>query len=340
MASTAPGKNICSTNRNTMKLVPYNESFLLSQFREFYTEVIRLKCLIKSEGWVAPAATGSGNGNLNGNGSALDTGTWVYFPAIDFSPAAEAFPETEKSQSLAVRSASQGRPHYDFADQPLSADQAGISVFVWQSMLALFRRNAMNMLRVSGTPGERYLEAQYVMAAFADEVFIHLDWEGKSTWTSNLLESTIFHSHVAGELFFEKLERLLRDRDPADKSLAAVYLTALALGFRGKYHDVDDHGRLSYYRRELFAFAFSQPSDLANAAKVAFPDAYVHGLRPEARRKLTNPKLWVAVLGIVFFSYLLISHGVWLSLTSRLERTAGQIVETENRLNSIPITTR
>jgi hypothetical protein len=33
-------------------------------------------------------------------------------------------------------------------------------------------------------------EAQYAMAAFADEVFIHLDWEGKRTWTSNLLEST------------------------------------------------------------------------------------------------------------------------------------------------------
>jgi len=40
------------------------------------------------------------------------------------------------------------------------------------------------------------------MAAFADEVFIHMDWEGKRAWTSNLLESTLFHSHVAGERFF------------------------------------------------------------------------------------------------------------------------------------------
>jgi type VI secretion system protein ImpK len=178
------------------------------------------------------------------------------------------------------------------------------------------------------------------MAAFADEVFIHLNWEGKQAWTSNLLESTLFQSHVAGEVFFEKLDQLLCEGNPADKSLAAVYLMALSLGFRGKYHDANDHGRLSEYRRKLFAFAFSQPSDLMDVSKVAFPDAYVRGLRQETTSKLTNPRLWLAVLGIVFLSYLLVSHGVWLSLTSRLERTNSQIVETENRLNSIPITTR
>lgn len=311
-----------------MKLVPYNESFLLSQFREFYTEVIRLKRLVKSEGWVDPAGTGSGNGN----GSAADTGTRVYFQEID-SIASEAYPETEKAQSLAIRSALQKSPHYDFASQPLPSDQPRISVLIWQSLLALFRRNAMQVLHVSGTPTESYFEAQYVMAAFADEVFIHMDWEGKSTWTSNLLESTLFHTHVAGELFFEKLDRLLRDRDPADKSLAAVYLTALSLGFEGKYHGVNDRGRLRRYRQELFSFVFQHPNDLANELKIAFPDAYVQNTRKE-KKKLTNPRVWVGVFCLVLLSYLAVSHGLWLNLKSELER---QIVLIENRLTSMPV---
>jgi type VI secretion system protein ImpK len=203
-------------------------------------------------------------------------------------------------------------------------------------MLALFRRNAMHVLRVSGAPTESYFEAQYVMAAFADEVFIHMDWEGKHSWTSNLLESTLFHSHVAGELFFEKLDRLLRDRDPADKSLAAVYLTALSLGFRGKYHAVNDHGRLRGYRQELFGFVFQHPTDLANDSKIAFPDAYVQSLRRE-KKKLTNPKVWLGVLGLVLLSYLAVSHGIWLSLTSRLEEANKKIVEIENRLNTTSV---
>ncbi len=312
-----------------MNLVPYNESFLLSQFREFYTEVIRLKRLVKSSGWVSPPETGS----ANGNGSAADTGTWVYFPEIG-SVATGAVPETGKGQSLAVRAASsQTNPHYDSTNQPPSSDQTKISLLVWQSLLALFRRNAMHVLRVSGTPTESYFEAQYVMAAFADEVFIHMDWEGQRTWTSNLLESTLFHSHVAGELFFQKLDRLLQNRDPADKSLAAVYLTALSLGFRGKYHGVNDRGRLRGYRQDLFGFVFQHPTDLANESRLAFPDAYVQNIRKE-KKKLTNPKLWVGVFGLVLLSYLAVSHGLWLGLTSQLEQ---QIVRIENRLSSMSV---
>ncbi len=54
-----------------------NESFLLAQFRDFYTEVIRLKQMIKESGGMTPAeaalveppANGNGNGNGNGHGN-------------------------------------------------------------------------------------------------------------------------------------------------------------------------------------------------------------------------------------------------------------------------------
>jgi hypothetical protein len=61
-------------------------------------------------------------------------------------------------------------------------------------------------------------------------------------------------------------------------------------------------------------------------------------LRKEKRKKLTNPRVWLAVLGFVVVTYLAASHGVWLSLTSRLERINKQIVEVETRLDQIPPT--
>jgi len=202
----------------------------------------------------------------------------------------------------------------------------------------LFRRNAIQVMRASGKPTDNYFEAQYVMAAFADDIFIHLDWEGKRAWTSNLIETTLFQSHVAGELVFDKLDRVLRDRDPADRSLAAIYLSALSLGFRGKYHGLNDHGKLRRYRHELFTFVFRQPADLTSDAKLAFPDSYTANLRQEKRKKLTNPRVWLAVLGFVVVIYLTASHGLWMSLTSRLERVNNQIVEVEKRLEQIPPT--
>ena len=311
-----------------------NESFLLGQFRDFYTEVIQLKELIKNSAGtsaeivqatepVAPMGNGNGNGDVKEVGNA--TGP---LPRID-PVMLETVSGSEKITSLAVLGS------VDTHSQP-TAGQSKLALLVWQRLIDMFRKNAVQILRAAGKPTDNYFEAQYVMAAFADDVFIHLDWEGRRAWTRNLLETALFQSHVSGEMFFEKLDRLLRDRDPADKSLAAVYLNALSLGFRGKYQGLNDHGKLRRYRHELFAFIFRQPADLVNDSKIAFPDSYVQNLRKERNRKMTNPRVWLAVLGVVVFAYLAVSHGVWLKLTSRIEQANQQITDLEKRLDSLP----
>ena len=315
---------------------PYKEPFLVSQFREFYTEVIRLKSLINSNSWVSSATPGA-EPDGNGNGSKAAAGTLVYYPEFDDVALGSFPPQRQGASSLALRTPT--LMSVDLDRPPLS-DQTKIVLLVWQSLLAFFRRNGHTLPELDRLHAKSYFDAQYVMAAFADEVFINLNWVGKRAWTTNLLESTLFQSHVAGEVFFEKVDQLLCERDPAEKSLAAVYLMALSLGFQGKYRNVNDRGRLSHYRRELFAFAFSQSSDLANESKLAFPEAYVQSRRQVKKRKLTNPRFWVALCGIVFLSYLLVSHVLWLNLTSRLERTNNEIIETANRLDSIPKNTR
>jgi type VI secretion system protein ImpK len=309
-----------------MTAMQQNESFLLAQFRDFYTEVIRLKQMIQTSGGMSAAELAPAE-PLAGNGTNRNT---MKLPPLD--PALlETLSGSEKITSLAVRGS------LDSTTEP-EGELTSLTLLVWQNMIALFRRNGIQILRAAGKPTDNYLEAQYVMAAFADDVFIHLQWEGRRAWTSNLLESALFQSHVAGEKVFEKLDRLLRHRDPANKSLAAVYLSALSLGFRGKYHGLNDHGKLRRYRRDLFDFIFNKPADLLNESKVAFPDSYVQNVRKEKRKKLTNPRVWLAVLGVVFLTYLAASHGVWLSLTSRLEKANNEIIEIEKRLTSLPQT--
>jgi type VI secretion system protein ImpK len=296
-----------------MNLVPYNESFLVSQFREFYTEVIYLKGIATGVVFVAPPE----NGSSNGKGDPVETSTRIYVPEIQ-PVTIGALGELGKNRALTLRNAPTGIEEYLSANRPLS-EHTELSLKVWRSLLEIFRRQTMQVLRVSGGPTQTYYEAQYVMAAFADDIFIHLDWEGKWAWTSNLLESTLFHSHVAGQRFFDNLDRLLRDGDPAERSLGAVYLTALSLGFRGKYYDEDDRGELGKYRRRLFNFVFQHESDLEDELKIAFPDAYIETVRRE-KKKLTNPRLWVGVLCLVILSYLAVSEAVWWTLTYELKQ--------------------
>ena len=301
-----------------------NESFLLSQFRDFYTEVIHLKQLIENSGGMSQPQASTPEVSVVPAGDGKVT---AKLPPLD-AAGLQTLSGSENITSLAIRGAVDSTSH---------VNETKLTRLVWQNLITLFRRNAVQIMRAAGNPTDNYFEAQYVMAAFADEIFIHLEWEGRRAWTSNLLETALFQSHVAGETFFDKLDHLLRERDPAKKSLAAVYFAALSLGFRGKYHGLNDHGKLRRYRQELFAFVFRQPPDLMNEAKVAFPDSYVKNLRKEERKKLTDPRMWLAVLALVAAMYVGGSHGVWVSLTSRLESVNQRIVEIEKRLETMAV---
>jgi type IV/VI secretion system ImpK/VasF family protein len=119
----------------------------------------------------------------------------------------------------------------------------------------VLERQGSAATRESGSYGAGlYRDAQYVMAALADEILLHLiDWEGRGRWRDHLLEMALFQSQVAGERIFDRLDKMLSARANTDPDLAAVYLVALLLGFRGKYRGFDDGGALRDYRQRLRA---------------------------------------------------------------------------------------
>src|SRR5688572_9051383 len=146
-----------------------NEAFLLGQFRDFYTEVIKLKEFIKNQGGMMAqteviATAVSENGHSSGNGHDNVTGQ---LPRID-PTMLETLSGSEKITSLALRAG------IDSPRDP-SAEQTRLTRIVWKSLVELFRRNAVQILRAAGKPTDNYFEAQYVMAVFADDIFIHLD---------------------------------------------------------------------------------------------------------------------------------------------------------------------
>jgi len=316
----------------------YGDTFLLAPFREFYKEVIRLKRMVKTGAWVSPAAPASPEAEPDDARAAA--GTWVYFP--DFTPGDEA--EAGPGTRPWVAPPGGGPAPWDAvgpADggagaQLAPSDQARVSTFVWQRLLSLFERQEAHAWRYGGTYGaEFYKEAQYVMVALADEIFLNTEWEGRRFWVSNLLETKIFRTHAAGELFFQKLDRLLADRDPVYRDLGAVYLMALSLGFRGKHRGGrDDNERLLGYRRQLFSFVFRREPDLADETRRLFPETYYHTLRDETKRRLPNPRAWVILLCAVVLAYVAITHGVWVNLTGRLAEANERISRTVEELGS------
>src|SRR5206468_3507892 len=148
-----------------MDLGQFDRSYLLEQYREFYSVVLHFKEQIESRA----------------------AGAEDDVPVIE--PDAVLEPDEDEA-----REAGAG------AKAALTAEQ------IRAELLGMLQKQAQAIVR-RGEENEqrRFKEIQYVMAAAADEVFLHLNWEGKDYWSANLLEEEIFHTHNAGERFFVNL---------------------------------------------------------------------------------------------------------------------------------------
>ncbi len=191
---------------------------------------------------------------------------------------------------------------------------------VWQRLLTLLERQASSARRAGGEFGERfYHEAQYIMAALADEVFLHLDWRGRESWKSNLIESKLFNTHHAGEAVFQRLDEILSGRDPIHLDLAKVYLMALALGFQGKFRDAEGGGqRLADYREEILEFVSEREPRFRDGSKRLFGKTYANTLDRGEGQTLPYLRPWLLGFGAVLVLWILVGHGLWMSLTGDL----------------------
>lgn len=185
---------------------------------------------------------------------------------------------------------------------------------IWQRLLILLESQAERASRSGGAFGfEVYREAQYVMAALADEFFLNENWPGRRNWP--LLEGRLFHSSAAGEVVFRKLDLLLLQRDPVYVDLAAVYFYALSLGFQGKFRGNDPQNQLDHYKRQLFAIIFRENPELLQRGNRIFPQTYLHTLKEGKALKLPHPRRWLYLFAGILLVWLIVSHMLWVHVT-------------------------
>lgn len=179
-------------------------------------------------------------------------------------------------------------------------------------------------------PPEERGQAQYVMAAWADEMLLHHPWPGRDGWSQHRLEARLFASRLADREVFRRIERLLADRhrlSPAPiggrrPGLAAVMLLALGLGFAGAYRGRADGRTLSAFRRRLYEYAFGRPPERAPATPLT-PDAYVAPAGSGLHRLHRRRGGWALALVIVVLGWLIVGTLAWREVTAPLAAALG-----------------
>lgn len=155
-------------------------------------------------------------------------------------------------------------------------------------------------------------EARYLKAAMADEILLHTRWIGRDLWTAHLLEASLFHTRIAGDQVFRRIEQLLADQEPSRRPLARLYLLALGAGFQGHQRGGVDTDRLMRWRVELQAFSNQRPTDPAGRDPVLSDQPYRNVLSHLAPRRTRVFSRWsVFFLGVIL-GLLALSEVLWL----------------------------
>ena len=149
--------------------------------------------------------------------------------------------------------------------------------------------------------------AWYVLVALLDEhLALTLDWPGRKVWITNLLEQKLYASRRAGLRVYELAEHLLAGRadQGLQRELAATFLHALQLGFRGRCAGPAGQAQRDALRQRLGVFAGVQ----AGPAQL-FPQAYAHTLRLPLEAAPGERRIW----GLRWPVALALGLGLWLA---------------------------
>jgi type VI secretion system protein ImpK len=156
-----------------------------------------------------------------------------------------------------------------------------------------------------GVEEEDAREASYALSLFLDEQVVYSEWQGKSRWSAEPLHIVLHRDAEGGENFYRRLEELSNRQ----KAVKEVYLVCLALGYRGKYADLDpaqQAARIGEIRQKILRSIHPVPLD---KQPVLFPDAY-RSAAPVTDAVPPAPRWWVMASGATILAVLIL----WLIL--------------------------
>lgn len=295
-------------NVNLKYGIDKDSSFIVRYFEDFYGEVIRQKSLV------------TGSHTLN-HAQEIGVEPEKAFkpdvtPGVNVEVDPIAGPELQMMRTGHVR----------------AKQKAAVPEKIITSFLSLLSSQAMDAARFGGEFASKYYqEAEFIMAALADEIFLHLDWTGKEFWEKNLLEDKLYGTHNAGQTFFDRIDEFLKLRDPSRSDLAMLYLMALGLGFKGKYREQSDSARLEHYRRELYIFIYRRDPTLYELGTRLIPTAYQHTIEDNSIAFLNDIRPWMIIFASVGIVLLFASYMVWTATTQSIDQLTSSIISQSDK---------
>ena len=199
------------------------------------------------------------------------------------------------------------------------ADDKGSELLAEAATLAVRRlwRRAFSLV---GEPGSNQAKAMvYAFVALLDEQLLFEEWSGRLAWQQRPLENRLYGTRNAGDRIPRAIYKLLKERAPASRDLANVYLQCLVLGFYGGLRN--DRGRTLHarWKHALFCFAWQREPTQAGVVNSLTRPSQVPALRLPVRRELPgSTRLCLAILGVLVL-LTAAGHLMWRDIQAQLD---------------------
>lgn len=182
----------------------------------------------------------------------------------------------------------------------------------------LARRVYRTVVLQSGAANAAHAQLmQYAFVALLDEVLLFTPWSGQADWQATPLEYRLFGSRTAGETLPERMDALIARPDPSERDLAAVYLMALVLGFRGRLRL--SPAQYEHCCKSLFEQVWQREADVHQLGRVLAGNSVVAPLQLNERKMLPDAFRMAVLLCFLFALMLGVSHLFWRDISQRVD---------------------
>ena len=190
---------------------------------------------------------------------------------------------------------------------------------------AQFRQEVLAALQRIETEAPEYgidrddaQDAIYGLSLFLDEDIAKSEWSGKTQWANEPLYAVKLQDPEGGINFFRKLDEMGERR----RAVKEVFLVCLAMGFRGKYAELDptqEATKLGEIRQRVLRSIHPTPLDSVDEL---FPEAY-EPAEPLIDDVPPPPKWWItASFGVVVVAVIAYALLLWAAHEAPLEPAA------------------
>lgn len=185
------------------------------------------------------------------------------------------------------------------------ADAATFRAQIWAAV-----RTANDTARNRGYSQEDIELAIFAVIAFVDESILNLRHPIFADWPRQPLQEERYGHHVAGEIFFQNLQKLLtRSDSPQLADLLEVYYLCLLLGFAGRY-SLGGRGEL----RAILQQTGEKLQRIRQTSAVLSPDSQPPGdqVKQVSGDPVARILMWVAIACAVLVIALFVTFHVML----------------------------